>query len=199
MKSQSVAMLVATLVVATSVVGCTSDPEPSTSLPPADVLTVEFAKENATSDFEREALADGEVSHAEYVEANQLWLDCMEQEFPPGGNPSVGVRERSDGLIEYYLTSVSADDQDRFDQWNSTCEVGTTALVATLYNDSVTNPTEEPFEAIIFACLEGKGLIPDGYTVEDFTRDFNSETPVTDPIDPHGPETVKCNDERAPG
>src|SRR5690606_26582064 len=168
------AMAVGAILCGLIVTACSSSPETAQS---TDYLSDEWALalKTATSDFERRALEDGVVSRAEYDEAHQLWLECMQQEFPPGGPVQVSIRIREqDGLYEYVLSSTSTEDQERFDLWKDSCSIGTTIHVAFLYNSETSNPEGLPFAALVFQCLDESGLVPEGYTVDEFMQDFEA-------------------------
>src|SRR5690606_30518412 len=78
------------LVAAMAVAGCSADADRGDlSGPYADDFT--FALENATSNFERRVLADGVITADEYDEAHHLWLECMQDSFPPGSDFAVGI------------------------------------------------------------------------------------------------------------
>jgi|GEM_PF-6835237 len=189
------------LMVGALAAGCTASPEASSksspsALPTVDLIDVAYLQEHATSDFEKEVVADGKVTHAEYVEANQLWLECMQQEFPVGTQPTIGIREQPNGLIDWVMNSVDEADEERMTLWADKCSFGTTELVGVYFNDLWENPDGKSLAQQLFECLDAKGLVPDGYTVFDFDRDFNSDAASQTFNEIHA-EVVKCNDERA--
>lgn len=111
----------------------------------------------ATSDFERDVLADGVVSRAEYDEANQRLTTCMED---------VGQLIE---LVEqggYYVYGTASDAQAlaALDQ----CQEGTTALVGGLFVDMYTNPDNIDDDEAVLACIKREGLVPEALTLEEY-------------------------------
>lgn len=136
---------------------------------------IQFAQENASSDFERQALADGVITEEEYDQAHLLWLECMEQQFPSGGAYAVGMTKLSNGAYEYTFGSPSGldygDQMDTFDLLFDACAQGTIAEIAWLYHDMTTNPDRLSPEEMMFRCFERKGAIAPGYTLDDYKDD----------------------------
>jgi hypothetical protein len=141
------------------------------------------ARQNATSDFERQALADGKISQTEYDEAYQRWLDCMRQAFPPetSGFQITLVRQDS-GAYETEVGPFSDAKPAPKDLETTTesCRRGTTMVVAGLYTSMKINPENRPLLQLIVDCLKRHEIVPQTYTTEnlqaDQTRDAEGTT-----------------------
>lgn len=179
-----------------TIAGCSTGPVPAPSGPYADEFTQ--ALDAASSDFERAVLADNEISHEEYVEAHQRWLECMEDSF--GGSSAVQVRllVNKDGLYEYSLYSpsgaISDDAQSQFDLFYDACSEGTIENIAGLYNSVATNPRRLPLETLVYECLQRAGLVPTGYSEADFKDDWSEslESGPTGPLPPQDERVADC-------
>lgn len=148
----------------------------------------EFATDllkNATSDFEREALKDGVVTREEYEKAHELWLDCMEQVFPPGGRLSVALSADEMGLYSYLFRGSPSDEDLRiYDAASDECTKGTIGLVALLYNSMAGNPDNVPHSELVVACLVREGLVPDDYSAADYDYDQGAAPEDRNPLGP---------------
>jgi hypothetical protein len=152
----------------------------------------EQARENATTDFERDvldrAIAAGEISAADYEEAFSRYRECVED---------AGVEEtyemRPDGL--YAITPPKLDGQAEADEYmevTGQCADGTTMRIEALYNTQVNNPgLVEDTRLLAVDCLIEEGLAPADYTVE--TLHADAEAAFEDaPFDPMAPEAQEC-------
>lgn len=121
----------------------------------------EQARQAATSDFERDVLADDEITRAEYEEAFQRYVDCM-----AGKGIAVGLYDQGG----QYFVSVAAEDDEAFQREESEegggCVEGTTALISPLYVQILTNPNQEDHTELIVACLIDLGLADPSFTAE---------------------------------
>lgn len=166
-------------------------PEPtSPGTPPIASPTVSgdpYAKEfaearnRATSDFERAVLADDLITHAEYAEAVDRFVTCMQDagyDFVAVPGPDVpgmwwyesripDVAMQSTPVMEAY----SADQKEDFDR----CSEGTTFVIEALYGAILTNPTNADRTALIVTCFQRTGLAESDYTAADFAANFARE------------------------
>lgn len=120
----------------------------------------------ATTDFEREALTraleTGKVSEADYKEAVNLFLQCMNGK----GIKTEAVPDPNTGVVSYH-TEGDVDDatyQPAFEE----CSMGTIFLVGSLYDQMATNPDNADPIDLIVQCLIRKGVYPEGFTKEEF-------------------------------
>lgn len=144
-----------------------------------------LALEIVTSDFEREALADGVITREEYEMAHDLWLDCMEQTFPPDGSVHIRLIPDPLGRYTYEISGLNDETLDLYDTVRHACMTGTIEEIAPLYNDMTWNPDNVPRIELVFACLEREGLIPDDYTIDDYEHDRSAEPADRHPLGPH--------------
>lgn len=144
----------AAVLVSAAVAGC------SGSEPGAGAWEAEYAwaLEMATSDFERSVLADGEITRAEYEEATQRFLDCVNDQ-----GASVATLDQGG----YFIYEISGD-LDLYDEISDECRIGTNDLIETLYVDQITNPDNVDFEELTVDCLVRAGLVEEGFTVAEF-------------------------------
>lgn len=136
-----------------------------------DALSLEL------SDFEREVLADGQVTREEYDEAHERWLQCMEEAYPPETGIIVGLEEDQDGLYST-TTHIPANLRDSFDhdardRIYDACARGTIDIVAGMYNSIAANPDDSSYEEMVFACLHDRGLVEDWYTLDHMKADLD--------------------------
>lgn len=170
-------------------VGCSAAP---TSPVGAWAEEVAEAQRNATSDFEREVLADGEVDRAEYEEAVDRYIECMQ---------GAGVSISKTDMGPYFGYDLVGD-TTLFDQVDPECSKGTKGLIESLYVDMYMNPENRPIQDVMAECLVRIGAAPEGFNGEDVREieasgGFNEAgegTPWEDyDLDPmQNPKVVDC-------
>lgn len=134
----------------------------------------EFAKANATSDFEQDILTDGSISRAEYEEATSRYVECLNSK----GYATTRIDQR--GIYSYQI-----EGQAEGVQWevaNETCRLGTVEQVEPLYVDMMINPGNENFVELVIACLKKNGLVEPTFDTDDFLA--VETAPPWDPDDP---------------
>jgi hypothetical protein len=139
------------------------------------------ALSSATSDFEKAALADLQISRLEYEEAVERYVSCMQ-----GQGLDTAAVEEAAGYYSYRTAAGSGD----FDAADSTCRVGTVNLVESLYVDKLVNPRKRDVNDAVAACLTDAGLVPRGYTGDMFAVD--SEPPAQLPFDVEAAAAGAC-------
>lgn len=170
--------------------GC-AQPSPETDSPYRERFAQATAQ--ATSDFEREALSDGEISRSEYQEAIDRWVSCMQ---------TAGVEVSLSDQAGYYVYSV-AGDMTQYDLSDADCSTGTRALIEPLYVDTLMNPGNEDPNAVLARCFVRIGAAPEGFTATDLQRVMDDGGLSTiDPDDPtfdgydlnpeSNPQVVEC-------
>ncbi len=144
---------------------CSSGPGIDASNPYA--AEFENALENATSDFERGVLEDGEITSAEYEEAVDRYLGCMH-------DLDVDVTLQASGEMYQFVTSTA----EEFDLHDADCRRGTTAWVTQLYDAKINNPenVEVELAELAAACLVEAGIAPAGYSAEMLGDDMSNGT-----------------------
>lgn len=145
---------------------CAGGPEAATG-PYAE--RIEAARAHATSPFEREALADGEVSREEYEEAVQRFLTCTAEH---------DILVEAEDQTGYYIYSSKAEPDD-FDRVYNVCAPGTVGILAGLYTDMLVNPTNVDLDTATASCFVRAGLVVEPFTAADF-RDLLMRSGASD-------------------
>jgi hypothetical protein len=111
----------------------------------------ELAYEQATTEEEREALRDGEITAQEYAYFQQRIVDCLVSR-------GMTAKFRADGALEY--TNPGGVSQEVIDRCN--WENGLRLIVL---RDSIErNPAHLDETSIMLDCLKRVGLVPADYT-----------------------------------
>lgn len=140
----------------------------------------------ATSDFERSVLSDGEITRAEYEESVQRLVSCAEGR----GVKITPIKQGEVYNYSYPLTETS-------DEVMLECSAGTTLVIETFYSDMVQNPTNGDYEAMVAACLARSGLAPADYDKEQYLADrsaIEKDGVLTPdfPFDGEDPRRIEC-------
>ena len=159
------------------VAGCSNSgrggPTASSTAPYA--ADIALAKTKATSDFERAVLADGVITAAEYDEATQAYVTCVNGRLPAKFVPGIVAIKNEFGQYGFQgpgLTEAALAEYDSiFQKIGNECEKGTSGIIAPLYNDMIANPnkTDRYTQAVI--CLKRFKLVPDSYAVKNYIAD----------------------------
>ncbi|MFC6080652.1 hypothetical protein [Sphaerisporangium aureirubrum] len=129
----------------------------SPGTPPGDPYAgdLERARKQAVSDFEKQVLADREITRPEYDEAVRRYVSCMKAH-------GLGF-EAVLGDYGYY-TYVETPSSPRHDAIHLVCRRGTTFLIESLYTEIITNPGHRDLDELRAACFVRKGLAPKDYS-----------------------------------
>lgn len=140
---------------------------------------IRAAQAATTSDFEREAFADGVVTRAEYVEGLDRYVACMADV-----GWDVGLAQQGD----YFVHTVSGAD-DTFDVLSDTCRAQTMGQVEQIYVDMLQNPSNQPFWVNVRECLTRGGLDvpPSGDELDALAQGLTDGTVTSE-----DPEIAKC-------
>ena len=117
------------------------------------------AQAAVTSQFERDVLADAQVTREEYEEATQRFLACLEDQ-----GVSIDIQDQAG----YYIYAVPASDNERYEQLAHGCATGTNALIEPLYTDMLRNPNNVDYDTLIAQCFVDAGLVDPPFTRDDF-------------------------------
>ena len=149
-------------------VGCSS-PEAAEG-PWADEF--EQAIRDAQTQFEKDILADGRITDAEFSEATAKYLDCME-------SAGVPVEIVGSGAAMTFQTTDNAG----FDAHDPTCQTGTIQLLSPLYVGINQNPNNDDIMQLVADCLVEAGVAPKSYDASALEREIseNSGVPVANP------------------
>lgn len=156
-------------------IGCTSIGDEPVSGPWA--ADWEEARENASSEFEKAVLADGEITQDEYVEALDLYVDCIHEK-----GAEVALEEVA-GVFQYHIgKNVSL-----YDSVADECSKGTTWFIEPLHLHMQSNPDKLPWNTVIANCLVERGVADEGFTGNDFEELWknsvaNDDGSYSDPI-----------------
>ncbi|ALJ18684.1 hypothetical protein [Microbacterium sp. No. 7] len=174
--------VIAVVVLGGMLVACASgDPAPAAQVPDAEASPVsgydgpvpefsgpwadEFASSyrKSTSDFERAALEDGEISDAEYVELQERFRTCLAE-----GNIAF-TEFNPDGSFQYQLLGGTSPDEGN--EVVTACAVSSgQRTLGFLYVEAHRNPQKLVEAELIAACLVEQGAVEKGYTADDYMR-----------------------------
>lgn len=138
--------------------GCSTGDAGSVDSPYAEMFAQ--ARELATSQFERDVLADDQITRAEYEEALQRYVSCIEDQ---------GARVTLQDQAGYYVYAIGGD-VAAYDEAAAECALGTNALIEGLYVDILSNPENKNMDEVIAQCFVDAGLVEAPFTSDDFTR-----------------------------
>lgn len=164
---------VAALTLLTGALAACSSPEPARGPYAADI---ELARAQASSDFEKDVLADAKISRAEYEEAVQRFVTCV--------NTS-GAKVATEDQSGYYIYRVDGD-VEAYDGVRDKCQKGTNGLIEALYVDQLTNPDKRPLADLMAACFRKYGVAPPNFTTEDMKPLLSSQQDLVAANDPGG-------------
>jgi hypothetical protein len=128
--------------------------------------TILAAAKNANSSFERQVLADGTITKAEYQEAVHRYVACAQDH-----GLVFDAAIQTSGLYQYSLSGQTAASATSRQPVLDGCARGTTALIEPLYGDLVQNPNKKDLMLVFAECFVRKGVAPHGYSSGDFKRD----------------------------
>lgn len=158
------------LAAALAISACGGDPEVAATGPyTADVRS---AQKQATSDLERDVLADGVIARSEYEAAVQAYVACAR-----GRGMDAAAELNSGGIYTFSATGFS-DEIDR------ACMIGTRELIEPLYVGIQQNPLKQDANELLAACFIRQGLVPTGYTGEQWRADLRANILPFDGEDP---------------
>ncbi|TRW44399.1 hypothetical protein [Georgenia yuyongxinii] len=161
----------------------------------------EQARNQATTDFQREVLADDTITDAEFREVQQRYVDCLAD----AGIQAVAHENGSFDVSADLSGNNSAADVER------KCSRDTHMPISGLYLAMHINPNNEDFSKLIVECLHKQGVVEENFTKDDWD-DFvwafakvagDGTGPTPDPVDfpklPGGalmsdPPVQKCAD-----
>lgn len=128
---------------------------------PGEDPRISEARDWATSDFEREVLADGEISDQEFQASRELFKTCMEEK---GYGVSLGPIDNATTSIELKDPNMTEEQMDA--DWDR-CSIGTTKVVEGIFSLIRENPTNEDRIQLLVDCMVRNELVPAGYTKAD--------------------------------
>ncbi len=131
---------------------------------------IKAARSEATSDFEREVLADGEITDAEFAEARELYGECIE-----GRGYDYLLK---DGMVHVGSRVPAPTDPDEaaafdkaMDDAHLECEQGTTRALEPLYYAMRDNPNNVDLDEAAAECMVREGFRAPGYSGDDIWAD----------------------------
>jgi len=173
-----VASLAATLLV--SMAACTAAPTPAPSVNPAYESQLQEALDSTQSDFTRKILADLDISNAEYEEATDKYVLCM-------NDRGVDAAKSREGNFYGFSVPMGAGSEDI----EAECYSTYMDPVAVLYISMATNPDDEDWFALMAACLVNKGVVDSTFTKEDYEK-LDAGVPEAGKITLDSPEVAAC-------
>lgn len=165
--------------------------------PVAQAYTRDFqqARELATSQFERDVLADDVITREEYEEAMQRYVRCMAD-----SGLTVGLIDQQG----YYGYEVPGNGE-AYDRTTDQCSQGTNALIEGLYVEVLTNPDKLDYDEMIARCFVKAGLVDEPFSAQDFDAlmkasgagSYGDAPGESVPIDPRAQEIMNSEDAAA--
>lgn len=124
---------------------------------------IDAAKNRATSQFEKEVLSDGIVTHAEKEESLQRWISCMTDR---GHTATV---ELDDNGNEVTVTTASIEGSGQVNADSAQCAEGTIRIIPGLYEAMQQNPENRDFNELYAECLLRHGVVEAPFSGKDFS------------------------------
>ncbi len=149
--------------------GCSVEGSGQGSSGPRPTFTGPYAAEFekyyglATTDFEREVIATGEISDAAYAEMEERFSSCLADH----GIEFSGFEENG----AYETSSAPGGADATVALVNECAESSGANTIGLLHDIMFRDPENVGAPAMMAECLLRTGIVEDGYTAEDFTRD----------------------------
>ncbi len=139
----------------------------------------QYYMDHATSDFEREVLSDGVITRAEYEEANQRYLTCMYEFYPPDGPDRAKNFPNRTGTYDHGIEfswehSQSADFEDLLALYQvreDSCMKDNVLDIHLLYGRILDNPEGITQESLEVQRLIACGLVGPEYSINNYIAD----------------------------
>lgn len=161
-------------VLALLVAGCAEDTDTETGLYASEFKQ---AREAATTDFERDILADEKITDAEYQEARERLKSCVaergfELELLVDGGTSIPYSQGEEAALDSAILE---------------CEATTVVNIEWLYWDVRKNPEKLDFDELSAECLRKTGLVGSDFDGKEFDETFSNPQ-----YDTGDPRVSKC-------
>lgn len=177
------------IAMAACLLGCSSA---DSSQPTASPLSVtgpwasefQVAYADAKSDYEREVLADGEITSAEYEQSKNHLRSCLAD-----AGFTIAWDERGAFELGSQTGRYPDDFFERSDPVLQECEARWAGSIHFLYEQVRRNPQKQDESALQVACLLSAGLVDNSYTKDRWRRD-NEEDSF--PFDSRGDAAMRC-------
>lgn len=162
------------------IAGCTDESNSRTPKTDAEIAAewaaeIATAKAKATSEFEREVFADDEITQAEYDEAVNRYVECMNRTLPPNFTPFTASKNQF-GMYSFSSPEIPNDQNDAWtaahDAADTTCAVGTTQLIGPIFVGRIMNPRRQTPNEQFIDCLKRHGFVSDTYTEDNLLADM---------------------------
>lgn len=132
--------------------GCSSPPLKSGAAGPyAEDIAQAYERAN---DFQREILRDGKITDAEYFEAQDRFVACMDER---------GLEARADGIGNGYTLFFDLADPVAEAAFTE-CGDSSYSVIEPLYYAMRDNPRNEDMADVYAACMVRVGAAPEGFT-----------------------------------
>ena len=179
------------LILVSACTGTGSTGQPGSGIGPTPEFSGPWAQEfqhayqSVTTDLARKILWDGTITADEMAELQTTYTDCLENL----GFTDISIGQY--GQMELRVPPGAANPVDLLDQCGQTTGWNQIDSLRTFIHG---NPEHIDVYAIMAECLVRVGLKPDGYTADDYRRDFESQAfNVYVPGTPDGQKFANCN------
>ncbi|MFF2620488.1 hypothetical protein [Oerskovia jenensis] len=167
--------------------GCSTAPSESEG-----PFAAEFAqaRNQATTDFEREVLEDDEIAEAELDEARQRFERCVEDLGYLVTFGEHGMRIEYPGVDASNAAETEAASEKAFE-----CEVGSTSVIEPLYAAVRSNPEGGDYRQNAVECLIRHGVAPESARAEDLESYTVSNADSNGPSEEIRATVIACLDD----
>ncbi|WP_024286742.1 hypothetical protein [Cellulomonas sp. KRMCY2] len=167
-----------------------ADPETAVAVPDfSGPYAAEFAESyrSADSDFVRQALADEEISDAEYAEMTERFRTCLDE---------VGITFNGFNSDGSYSTSLAPNSDETHDLVSECVTSSGQDAIGMLRDIMAANPTNQDASTIMAECLVREGAAPPGYGADDYVADIEGRFADLDGLPTEVREAlVTCSDD----
>jgi hypothetical protein len=148
----------------------------------------------AGNSFVEGILEDEMITDLEMAETFEKYNTCLK-----GRGYEIILDKSGDYAGAYHLEPLNGDNETKYDETIETdcdAETGYDGLVYLQYGLKQ-NPQNQDFGEIMAGCLVRHGLVPEGYTKDDFWNEFNNQTGIIAQYLPSGgkltdPKYMQC-------
>ena len=140
---------------------------------------IRAAQGRATSEFQKEAFADGVITREEYIESLDRWVACMAD-----AGLAAGVVPAGDGTFSYTISHAGGN----IDAENDACHAQSIGDIELIYTGMLRNPAKLTGPELLRDCLVAAGALDPSVTVDQVNEQLgaiiHAESTIVDNSDP---------------
>ena len=122
----------------------------------------EQARERSVTDFQKEVLADNEITDEEFREVRQKYISCL---------ADAGIEATANPNGQYDFALAPTAEQETAE---AQCSKETIQSIEPLYYSLQVNPDNENFSELTAQCLRSKGVVDESFTAKDWDQFVSS-------------------------